>query len=63
MRNVRQAVTRVERAGYTSTSDGCGDIPRRGDRESLRRQAAAWRGRDRARLLDGARPLRRPGRR
>ena len=43
MRNVRQAVNRVERAGYSTQVSRVGDISTP-DRESLRAQAAAWRG-------------------
>ena len=43
MRNVRQAVNRVERAGYSTRVSRVGDISRE-DQASLRAQAAAWRG-------------------
>ncbi len=43
MRNVRQAVARVERAGYTCEVRRVRDIPVE-EGASLRRQAAAWRG-------------------
>jgi lysyl-tRNA synthetase class 2 len=43
MRNVRQAVARVERAGYTCSVRRVGDIPP-DEEQSLRRQAEAWRG-------------------
>jgi lysyl-tRNA synthetase class 2 len=43
MRGVRQAVARVERAGYTVTVRRIGDISAE-DRERLRDQASAWRG-------------------
>jgi lysyl-tRNA synthetase class 2 len=43
MRNVRQAVNRVERAGYTAEVTRVIDIPLE-RREELRSQAAAWRG-------------------
>jgi len=43
MRNVRQAVNRVERAGYTTRVCRVGDISPE-ERVSLRAQAAAWRG-------------------
>jgi lysyl-tRNA synthetase class 2 len=43
MRNVRQAVARVERAGYTCSVRRTGEIPASED-HSLRRQAEAWRG-------------------
>ena len=43
MRNVRQAVARVERAGYTTEVTRVGDLgPDR--KRALREQAAAWRG-------------------
>jgi lysyl-tRNA synthetase class 2 len=43
MRNVRQAVTRIERSGYTTRISRVVDISPE-DRASLRDQAAAWRG-------------------
>jgi lysyl-tRNA synthetase class 2 len=43
MRNVRQAVSRIERSGYTTRISRVGDIPA-DERLSLRDQAAAWRG-------------------
>jgi lysyl-tRNA synthetase class 2 len=43
MRNVRQAVARIERSGYTTRVDRVLDIPPE-ERASLERQAAAWRG-------------------
>jgi lysyl-tRNA synthetase class 2 len=43
MRNVRQAVGRVERAGYTCWVRRMGDIPTE-ELATLRRQADAWRG-------------------
>jgi lysyl-tRNA synthetase class 2 len=43
MRNVRQAVTRVERAGYTCQVRRVSEITA-AEGESLRRQATAWRG-------------------
>jgi lysyl-tRNA synthetase class 2 len=43
MRNVRQAVGRVERAGYSCTVRRVSEIPAE-EGESLRRQAEAWRG-------------------
>jgi lysyl-tRNA synthetase class 2 len=43
MRNVRQAVARVERAGYTCEVRRVSDISAE-ERASLRRQAMAWRG-------------------
>jgi lysyl-tRNA synthetase class 2 len=43
MRNVRQAVARVERAGYTTTVARSKDIDNAGQ-ALLRRQAEAWRG-------------------
>jgi lysyl-tRNA synthetase class 2 len=43
MRNVRQAVARIERSGYTTRFCRVQDIPR-DERASLRQQAAAWRG-------------------
>jgi len=43
MRNVRQAVARVERAGYTTQVRRLRDIPAE-ERLLLRSQAAAWRG-------------------
>ena len=43
MRNVRQAVARVERAGYTTQVRRVSDITD-AERMSLRRQAEAWRG-------------------
>ncbi|MCU1589004.1 MAG: hypothetical protein JWP11_260 [Frankiales bacterium] len=43
MRNVRQAVARVERAGYTCAVRRVRDIPPE-EGASLRRQAEAWRG-------------------
>ena len=43
MRNVRQAVNRVERAGYTVAIRRVGDIPEQ-ERLSLQAQADAWRG-------------------
>lgn len=43
MRNVRQAVNRVERAGYTVAIRRVGDIPEH-ERSSLAAQANAWRG-------------------
>jgi lysyl-tRNA synthetase class 2 len=43
MRNVRQAVARVERAGYSCDVRRVSDIPM-AERNSLRRQAEAWRG-------------------
>lgn len=43
MRNVRQAVGRVERAGYTCDVRRVRDIPQE-ERAALRRQAEAWRG-------------------
>ena len=43
MRNVRQAVNRVERAGYTAEVRRVSDIPEP-ERADLRAQAAAWRG-------------------
>ena len=45
MRNVRQAVARVERAGYTCAVRRVRDIPP-ADRRELQAQAAAWRGAD-----------------
>ncbi|MGB8652312.1 MAG: phosphatidylglycerol lysyltransferase domain-containing protein [Mycobacteriales bacterium] len=45
MRNVRQAVARVERAGYTTQVCRVADIAPE-EAESLRTQAAAWRGAD-----------------
>jgi lysyl-tRNA synthetase class 2 len=42
MRNVRQAVARIERSGYTTRFCRVGDIDPV-ERESLRQQAAAWR--------------------
>ncbi|HTL22435.1 MAG TPA: phosphatidylglycerol lysyltransferase domain-containing protein [Mycobacteriales bacterium] len=42
MRNVRQAVARIERSGYTTRFCRVGDIDP-AERESLRQQAAAWR--------------------
>lgn len=42
MRNVRQAVARVERAGYTCRVRRVRDIPP-AEQQDLRRQAAAWR--------------------
>ncbi|MDT7536770.1 MAG: lysyl-tRNA synthetase, class [Actinomycetota bacterium] len=43
MRNVRQAVARVERAGYACSVRRIGDIAP-DEEQSLRRQAEAWRG-------------------
>ena len=43
MRNVRQAVARVDRAGYTCTVRRVRDIPD-AEGDGLRRQAEAWRG-------------------
>jgi lysyl-tRNA synthetase class 2 len=43
MRNVRQAVTRVERAGYTAVARRMRDIPP-DEAAQLKAQAAAWRG-------------------
>ena len=43
MRNVRQAVARVERSGYTADVRRASDIDEQ-ERASLRAQAAAWRG-------------------
>ena len=43
MRNVRQAVARVERAGYVCSVSRLRDLPDRAD-HALQRQAAAWRG-------------------
>jgi lysyl-tRNA synthetase class 2 len=43
MRNVRQMVSRVERAGYTAVVRRVGDISAQ-EREWLRSQAASWRG-------------------
>lgn len=43
MRNVRQAVARIERSGYTTRVSRVLDIPAE-ERASLRQQAAAWRG-------------------
>ncbi len=43
MRNVRQAVARIERAGYTTQVCQSADIPPE-EQQSLREQAAAWRG-------------------
>jgi lysyl-tRNA synthetase class 2 len=43
MRNVRQAVNRVQRAGYTTRVCRVADVPA-AERASLRAQAAAWRG-------------------
>jgi lysyl-tRNA synthetase class 2 len=43
MRNVRQAVARVDRAGYTTDVRRIADIPAE-EVAALRRQAAAWRG-------------------
>ncbi len=45
MRNVRQAVNRVERAGYSTRIARVADISP-AERTSLRAQAAAWRGAD-----------------
>lgn len=42
MRNVRQAVNRIERAGYTTTVERVKDIPEAAQAQ-LRSQAAAWR--------------------
>jgi lysyl-tRNA synthetase class 2 len=43
MRNVRQALSRIERAGYTTRVCRVSDISPE-ERESLREQASAWRG-------------------
>jgi lysyl-tRNA synthetase class 2 len=43
MRKVRQAVARVERAGYTTSITRVGDLPTE-EAANLRQQAAAWRG-------------------
>ena len=43
MRNVRQAISRIERSGYTTRISKVGDITPE-ERTSLRDQAAAWRG-------------------
>ena len=64
MRQVRQAVRRVERAGYTVPDPAARRRSRRARWPSSSADADALaRQRDRARLLDGARPARRPGRR
>ncbi len=43
MRNVRQAVSRVQRAGYSCTLSRVGDLSS-DERDRVRSQAAAWRG-------------------
>ena len=63
MRPVRQAVNRVERAGYTAARPPARRHPAEEMRESSRAGRRLARHRDRARLLDGAGPARRPGRR
>ena len=55
MRNVRQMVNRVERAGYSCQLRRRRDIPPRGDGPIRGRRGRLARHRHRARLLDGAR--------
>ncbi len=61
LRQVRQTVQRLRAAGYTVRIRRHGDLSRAGDGPAgdARRRLAL--GRDRARLLDGALPARRPG--
>ena len=61
MRGVRQAVNRVRRAGYTVDVRAPARHAAGGAREAARDGRGAARRRRRARLLDGARPARRPG--
>ncbi len=61
MRNVRQMVKRVERNGYSCKMRRVGELTRGGADPDPGRRRRLARHRHRTRLLDGARPLRRPG--